>query len=143
MNTDEIHNVESAESERLLSGNTVQAHIYGSKDPVCLLFIVYIQIAKCFLIYFSREFIYSFVWICQANYLLSCICLCQTKNFALQLICLYMDRIVRQFSQHRLLRFCFSWETFTSISAFELSIFSSWSELFKQFRPTVFVGDRI
>lgn len=36
MNTDEINNVESAESERLLSGNTVQAHIYGSKDPVRL-----------------------------------------------------------------------------------------------------------
>lgn len=36
MNTDEINNVESAESERLLSGNTVQAHIYGSKDPVGL-----------------------------------------------------------------------------------------------------------
>lgn len=36
MNTDGINNVESAESERLLSGNTVQAHIYGSKDPVCL-----------------------------------------------------------------------------------------------------------
>lgn len=36
MNTDEINNVESAESERLLSGNIVQAHIYGSKDPVRL-----------------------------------------------------------------------------------------------------------
>lgn len=29
-------NVESAESERLLSNNVVQAHIYGSKEPVCL-----------------------------------------------------------------------------------------------------------
>lgn len=31
----EIGNIEAAESERLLSGNVVKPHIYGSKEPVC------------------------------------------------------------------------------------------------------------
>lgn len=31
----EIGNIETAECERLLSSNVVQAQIYGSKEPVC------------------------------------------------------------------------------------------------------------
>lgn len=34
----DINNIETAESERLLSGNVVKAHIYGAKEPVCLPF---------------------------------------------------------------------------------------------------------
>lgn len=31
----DVGNIETAECERLLSGNVVQAQIYGSKQPVC------------------------------------------------------------------------------------------------------------
>lgn len=33
----EINNIETAESERLLSGNVVKPHIYGAKEPVCVI----------------------------------------------------------------------------------------------------------
>lgn len=35
MSSADICNADSAECERLLSNNVVQAQIYGSKDPVC------------------------------------------------------------------------------------------------------------
>lgn len=33
----DINNIETAESERLLSGNVVKPHIYGAKEPVGLM----------------------------------------------------------------------------------------------------------
>lgn len=44
-----------------------------SKTRYVYFLLFFTQIAKCFLIYFSSEFIYSFAGICQANCLISCI----------------------------------------------------------------------
>lgn len=53
----EIGNIEAAESERLLSGNVVKAHIYGSKEPVCsCVCMKQIAFTTCFFRLFTRLF---------------------------------------------------------------------------------------
>lgn len=52
----EIGNIEAAESERLLSGNVVKPHIYGSKEPVCSC--VKVEFATCF--FLNLSFVCSF-----------------------------------------------------------------------------------
>lgn len=68
----EIGNIEAAECERLLSGNVVQPHIYGSKEPVC--------------VEFRLRFIVGFV-----------IFICKQKTFSLN--CFHIYNFV-VFSEH-------------------------------------------
>lgn len=58
----EIGNIEAAESERLLSGNVVKPHIYGSKEPVCLYAKYHLQLQRVLL--FSLLLLFRFVCLC-------------------------------------------------------------------------------
>lgn len=63
----EIGNIEAAESERLLSGNVVKPHIYGSKEPVCACVMCMLyktnSIYNVFFRLFTRLFAF-FTWLC-------------------------------------------------------------------------------
>lgn len=55
----EISNIETAESERLLSGNVVKPHIYGAKEPVCVN-IVILNMWKIFTVFLAFSTIIMF-----------------------------------------------------------------------------------
>lgn len=60
----EINNIETAESERLLSGNVVKPHIYGAKEPVCVIgkkkpYILFGKNLLSFIIYPLNKFLIS------------------------------------------------------------------------------------
>lgn len=66
MSSADICNADSAECERLLSNNVVQAQIYGSKDPVCVecrLFQGY-NLLVCLVVCFGTVFLlFAFLFI--------------------------------------------------------------------------------